>query len=124
MLLKRIYQNNEYSIGKLYYKGNYVCDILENAKYLIPKGIYKIDYNTVSTRFGNTDYYKRVCKGRLPRLVGVPQRAGILIHKGNYPSDGKGCLICGYNLKKGMVLNSAEAFEKIYKLKPNSIEIC
>lgn len=124
MILKRIFKNDNYSIGKLYYKGEYVCDILENAKYIIPKGKYKIDWNTISNRFGNIDYYKKVCKGRLPRLIGVPQRAGILIHKGNYPKDSKGCLLCGYNLKKGMVLNSAEAFEKICKIKDNYIEIC
>ena len=124
MILKRIFKNNNYSIGKLYYRGEYVCDMLENAKYIIPKGKYVIDWNTISNRFGNIDYYKKVCKGRLPRLIGVPQRAGILIHKGNYPKDSKGCLLCGYNLKKGMVLNSTEAFEKICKIKDNYIEIC
>ena len=72
MILKRIFKNDNYSIGKLYYRGEYVCDILENAKYIIPKGTYKIDWNTVSPRFGNLAYYKKVCKGRLPRLIGVP----------------------------------------------------
>lgn len=136
VLLKRIFSNSKYTIGHLYVDGTYVCDTLEdtdrgfnqymsyswiqNQKVIgetaIPIGTYRIDMNTVSPRFVQKAYYRKLCDGKLPRLVDVPGFEGILIHTGNTASETCGCLLTGYNKEKGKVLNSKQAFEKLYAI--------
>lgn len=134
--LKRIYTNNQYTIGHLYVDGTYVCDSIEDAdrglkdsmtldeirakkikdKTAIPQGNYKVTMNVISPRFSKKKYYKDFCGGRLPRITSVKGFDGVLIHIGNTDKDSSGCLIVGYNKEKGKVLNSKEAFEKLYRM--------
>ena len=134
--LKRIYTNNQYTIGHLYVDGTYVCDVLEDAdrglkdsmtldeirskkikdKTAIPQGNYKVTMNVISPRFSKKKYYKDFCGGRLPRITSVKGFDGVLIHIGNTDKDSSGCLIVGYNKEKGKVLNSKQAFEKLYRM--------
>lgn len=134
--LKRIYTNNQYTIGHLYVDGTYVCDTLEDAdrglkdsmtldeirskkikdKTAIPQGNYKVTMNVISPRFSKKKYYKDFCGGRLPRITSVKGFDGVLIHIGNTDKDSSGCLIVGYNKEKGKVLNSKQAFEKLYRM--------
>lgn len=136
ILLKRIYSNNTYTIGHIYVDGVYVCDSIEDtdrgwhngmsdayirnnkvyAKSAIPIGTYNLTMNVVSPKFYQKAYYKKFCGGRLPRILNVPGFDGILIHRGKTERDSAGCVIVGYNKVKGQVLNSQEAFEKLYKL--------
>nr|DAT00299.1 MAG TPA: Protein of unknown function (DUF2778) [Caudoviricetes sp.] len=136
ILLERIAKNPTYTIGKLYLNGEYFCDTLEdpdrglsskmssleisNKKIhgdtAIPIGKYKIDMNTVSPRFGSQLFYKKVCGGKVPRLVNVPGYQGVLIHVGNEPKDTHGCLLVGKNSVKGKVTESKTTFEKLYKI--------
>ena len=134
--LKRIYTNNQYTIGHIYVDGTYVCDCIEDAdrglkdsmtleeirqkkikdRTAIPQGNYKVTMNVISPRFSKKKYYKDFCGGRLPRITSVKGFDGVLIHIGNTDKDSSGCLIVGYNKEKGKVLNSKEAFEKLYKM--------
>lgn len=134
--LKRIYTNNKYTIGHLYVDGTYVADTIEDAdrglkdsmtldeirskkikdKTAIPTGNYKVTMNVMSPKFSKKKYYKDFCGGRLPRIVGVKGFDGVLIHRGTDENSSSGCLIVGYNKEKGKVLNSKEAFEKLYKM--------
>lgn len=134
--LKRIYTNSQYTIGHLYVDGTYVCDVLEDAdrglkdsmtleeirakkikdKTAIPQGNYKVTMNVISPRFSKKKYYKDFCGGRLPRITSVKGFDGVLIHIGNTDKDSSGCLIVGYNKEKGKVLNSKQAFEKLYRM--------
>lgn len=134
--LKRIYTNNQYTIGHLYVDGTYVCDVIEDAdrglkdsmtleeirqkkikdRTAIPQGNYKVTMNVISPRFSKKKYYKDFCGGRLPRITSVKGFDGVLIHIGNTDKDSSGCLIVGYNKEKGKVLNSKQAFEKLYKM--------
>lgn len=134
--LKRIYTNNKYTIGHLYVDGTYICDSIEDAdrglkdsmtleeirskkikdKTAIPTGNYKVTMNVISPKFSKKKYYKDFCGGRLPRIVGVKGFDGVLIHRGTDENSSSGCLIVGYNKEKGKVLNSKEAFEKLYKM--------
>ena len=138
LILKRIYTCNYYTIGHLYVDGSYICDTIEDTDRMldnnmpmeqilsikvknetaIPTGRYKVLMNVVSPKYSKSDYYMRICNGKVPRLESVPGFSGILIHKGNTAKDSSGCLLVGYNTVKGMVTNSQRAFENLYhKLK-------
>jgi len=121
--VKRIFKGTEYTIGKMYLvldgKETYLCDTLEDpvrelgtdgkgkiyGKTAIPAGEYDFIISH-SPRFG----YKT------PLLLDVPFFTWIRIHKGNTPEDTEGCILVGYNKKKGMVLNSTEAFNKLMNI--------
>ena len=102
--VKRTFKGTEYTIGKLYIDGHYLCDTLEDTvrngvkiagKTAIPAGTYKVK-KTMSPRF------KKV----LPEILNVPGFSGVRIHAGNTAADTDGCLLLGLNKKKGQVLES------------------
>lgn len=101
--LKRVFQNDKYTIGNLYWDDMYLCDTLEPpvkvAHPCIPKGTYEIKY-LYSGKFG--------CD--MPTLMNVNGRLGILIHTGNTPDDTKGCILVGRNTMVGKVLRSKTTF--------------
>lgn len=139
LLLKRVARTPSYTISHLYKVGDasneYICDTIEdtdrgltssmteseivskkiNNKTAIPYGTYNILMNVKSTRFSNYTKYPWTKKylGMLPRLENVKGFAGVLIHVGNTEKDTEGCLIVGYNKKKGMVISSKDAFAKL-----------
>ena len=106
LVLKRIFQNDKYTIGKLYLNDTYLCDTLEPPKYVnypcIEKGTYRIGYQ-YSNKFGRN----------MPFLLNVNGRVGIMIHTGNYPKDTQGCILVGRNLAKGSVSNSKQTFQNV-----------
>lgn len=103
--VKRTFKGQEYTIGKLYIDGHYLCDTLEDTvrpagikiagKTAIPAGTYKVK-KTMSPRF------KKV----LPEILNVPGFSGVRIHSGNSADSTEGCVLLGLNKKKGMVLDS------------------
>lgn len=106
LVLKRIFQNEHYTIGKLYDGDTYLCDTLEPPKNVnhpcIDKGTYRIGY-IYSNKFGR----------KMPFLLEVNGRTGIMIHPGNYPKDTKGCILVGKNLAKGSVSKSKDTFQNV-----------
>lgn len=135
LLLKRIAKKKEYTIGKLYIDNKYFCDTLEDTdrnlkqsmseseikkikipgKTAIPIGIYRINMNVVSPKFGSKAFYKAVCNGKIPRLMEVPGFQGILIHSGNGSSETDGCLLVGKNKVIGKVLESQNTFTRLVR---------
>lgn len=131
--IKRIARKAEYTIGRLYVDGRYVCDTLEDTdrgltqtmdareiarrKVLghtaIPTGEYHVVMNAKSPRFGSKAFYQSVCGGMLPRLVAVPGYVGVLIHCGNSASDTDGCILVGENKAVGRVLRSQDTFRRL-----------
>lgn len=131
--LIRRYRKSGYTIGNLYVDGVKFCDTLEptdrdltnkmtpwqimckkvKGKTAIPTGTYVIDMTTVSPRFASRKW-ARANSGRVPRLCNVPGFAGVLIHVGNTASETEGCILVGYNKAKGKVLNSTEAYLKLF----------
>lgn len=105
LLVQRIAKKSEYTIGRLFVDGKYLCDVLEDkvrepgvkvpGETAIPAGRYRVIV-AMSPKF----------KRELPRLLDVPGFEGILIHAGNSPRDTEGCLLVGENKEKGRVLNS------------------
>lgn len=134
--LRRTAKRDTYTIGTLEINGKKVCDTLEDTdrgltdrqpedvikrtkvhgQTAIPSGTYRIDLDSVSPRFSRQTYYQQVCKGKVPRLVGVKGFVGVLIHAGNTAADTEGCILVGENKERGKVLNSRATFERLYKV--------
>ena len=77
--------------GIIYVNGVALFYTLENKKYMIPEGIYKMEYCD-SPKFGRKlplIYNDSDCK---------PSR-GLRIHAGNSISDTQGCVLVGMNMK-------------------------
>lgn len=118
----RHFKGPKYTIGRLYVDGVYECDTLEDVvrekkipnETAIPAGTYRVAMDVVSPRFGGKEFFKRVCGGKLPRLLDVPGFEGVLIHTGNTADDSSGCLLVGKNTVVGMVTDSKSCFEKLY----------
>lgn len=92
------------TIGKLYVNDKFICDTLEDVcrdlnrdgdlddagekkiygETAIPAGTYKMIIN-ISPRF----------KKLLPRLIGIKDYDGVLVHSGNAPIDTHGCILTG-----------------------------
>lgn len=141
--VKRIARRDNYTIGKMYVNGEYVCDTLEDTdrgltskmsvaqisgmkvhgETAIPTGRYLVDMKTVSPRFGGRPQYQ-FCKGRLPRLCNVPAYQGVLVHCGNTANDTEGCILVGLNKAVGQVLNSTATFRKVYAMLKAADERC
>lgn len=131
--VKRRFKGTNYTVGSLFINNVYECDTIEDTdrglsnemplsviqtkkvygKTAIPTGTYAIDMNIVSPKFKDRVWAK-FCDGKLPRLRDVRGFEGVLIHVGNKPEDSLGCLLVGYNKIKGQVINSTEAFTKLY----------
>lgn len=132
--LKRIALRSEYTIGKLYVDGEYVCDTIEDTvrdldkdgkfangevkiqgKTAIPYGRYEVTMKVKSPKYSNFTKYSWAKKydGYLPRLLNVPHFDGILIHAGNTAADTEGCLCVGLNKVVGKVVDSVNTFRKL-----------
>ena len=61
---------------------HYICDTLENANYLVPALIYKVQVS-------KSPKFQRL----LPLLEQVPGRSGIRFHRGSKPEHSKGCIL-------------------------------
>lgn len=127
LLLKTIAERTNYTIGRLYVDGVYMCDTLEPqtrdlskakkipGKTAIPAGTYTVMMDVFSSRFGRQSFYLTYANGgKLPRLYNVPYFEGVLIHCGNTADDTEGCILVGENRKVGQVLNSRLTFRKLY----------
>lgn len=117
--LLRKYPKKDYIIGELLYKGKHLCDTLEppyqRVHGAIPQGTYEITRWVQSPRFSTIRKYD-FCFGKMPRLLHVPGRSGILIHPGNKVEDTQGCILVGNNRVRGQVLESFDTFRKIYAI--------
>lgn len=136
LTLERRYKCNGYTIGKLFIDGKYFCDTLEDTDRgltdampldeimerklksitAIPTGVYYITLGVSSPRLSKVDFYKEVCRGMVPRLMGVKGFEGVLIHCGNTAKDTDGCILVGENKVKGQVINSKATFRRLYPI--------
>ena len=140
ILVERKWKKPNYTVGNLYINGKWIANTLEDTdrglkdsmsigqiKSLkkphitaIPTGVYEVNLNTVSPKFGSRSFYKEVCKGKVPRLLNVKGFDGILIHAGNKAEDTDGCILVGQNKVVGQVINSQATFRELYKILSNS----
>ena len=81
----KLYRTSHYinkRTGLLVERLHFICNTLENADYLIPALVYKVQV-TQSPRF----------KRLLPILIQVPGRSGIRFHRGTLPEHSLGCIL-------------------------------
>lgn len=122
--LVRIVTWSNYTEGKLYIDGAYLCDTLEDTdrgleqnmsefeinrrkvygQTCIPSGEYKVILN-MSPRF----------KKILPRILDVKGFEGILMHAGNTVQDSSGCILLGTKCSDGVLMNSRKAVDALIK---------
>ena len=77
--------------GELVERLHFVCSTLENADYLIPALIYRVQV-TQSPRF----------RRLLPVLTQVPGRSGIRFHRGSCPEHSKGCVLISTSMEQSL----------------------
>lgn len=125
ILVERKYKKENYTIGKLYINGEYFCDTLEDkdrglsqemelsvlqelkeyGKTAIPTGRYQIEIT-----------WSNLFKKMLPILIDVPAYRYIRIHSGNTHKDTEGCILLGFNLAVGKVLNSRKTMAEFMSI--------
>ena len=81
------------------------------GKTAIPTGRYRV-LITRSRRFGRW----------LPLLLNVKGFEGIRIHPGNKPEDTQGCILLGFNHRKGYVLDSTQCVQQLMRRMTEAIE--
>ena len=90
----KLYRTSHYvnkRTGLLVERLHYICDTLENADYLVPALIYKVQV-TQSPKF----------KRLLPLLSQVPGRSGIRFHRGSLPEHSKGCILVSASMEQSL----------------------
>ena len=90
----KLYRTSHYinkRTGLLVERLHFICSTLENADYLVPALIYKVQV-TQSPRF----------KRLLPILVQVPGRSGIRFHCGSLPEHSKGCILISASMEQSL----------------------
>lgn len=115
--LERIYKGIDYTIGKLYINGSYMCDTLEDkvrilnsyedkvyGETAIPIGRYKVILSY-------SNHFKRI----LPEILNVEFFKGVRIHEGNDKDNTEGCVLVGEcrNVEEGYIYNSKKAMKKL-----------
>lgn len=124
LTLIRKWNKKDYCIGDLYINGKWFSNVLEDTdrglddtmteeeikemkvygQTAIPTGIYTV-LLTYSPK------YKKV----MPLINNVKGYSGIRIHSGNTAKDTEGCLIVGKNTKVGMVTDSRNTYNALFK---------
>ena len=89
--IDRKWKKEDYTIGKLYIDGKYICNTCEDTdrgldermdlqmiktrkiptRTAIPIGTYEVRMDIVSNKYSKYEYYQKVCNGKVPRLMGV-----------------------------------------------------
>ena len=113
--IKRIAFKEKYTIGRISVDGVFISDTIEDkvrilnsikdkvyGETAIPAGTYKADI-----------YFSKKFGYEVIRIFDVPFFEGIYIHKGNTQKDSLGCVIVGYNDKKGWVSRPTVAMNKL-----------
>lgn len=114
------------TIGALHVDDVLFCDTMEPARNLrafglIPSGDYQITLKVQSPHFLQSSTYKKI-NARLPRLLHVPGRDGILIHVGNFPEDTRGCILVGKLNTSNDLMESIPTFWQLYRKMQRAVQ--
>ena len=109
MVLRRRPQDPNSTPGDLYVDGTYYCVTIELPEKdggqgsAIPAGSYEV-------RLYQSPHFGR----QMPLLWGVPGRALIEIHWGNFPKDTRGCILVGKERSTDAIWHSEATFDALY----------
>ena len=109
----KLYRTSHYinkRTGLLVERLHFICNTLENADYLIPALIYKVQV-TQSPRF----------RRLLPILIQVPGRTGIRFHRGTRPEHSKGCVLVSDAMEQSL---TARWLAEQFAHSETRLEIC
>lgn len=114
------------TIGALHINDVLFCDTLEPMRErtthpCIKAGTYEITLNVQSPKYLQVAAYKCI-NARMPRLMKVPNREGILIHPGNKPDDTQGCILVGELTIENELQNSRNKFFELYRLMQTAVK--
>lgn len=138
--IKRVHRDPEYTIGKVYLDGKYLCDCLEDTdRDLNKNGKFDPDEPKIwgKTAIPNGDYYvewrisphfsKMYGNDIMPYVGGLTTHQYVLFHNGNVPDHTLGCILLGKNTIKGKVTDSIETVKmflsELRPLKNDNIKI-
>ena len=128
-LIRKYYQA-KYTIGRLYVNNRFFSDSLE------PPSLHLTERSALGTiLIANYKGYRAIPTGRyrilitrsrrfgrwLPLLLNVKGFEGIRIHAGNKPEDTRGCILLGFNRRKGYVLDSTRCVLTLVKMMTEAI---
>lgn len=131
ILLVRNTFTNDYTEGKLFINGAYVCDVIEDAdrgldssmsedvilskkvygKTAIPTGRYKV----------TIDWSNKFQKN-LIHILDVRGFEGIRCHSGNSAGDSYGCVICGVKKAPGWVGDSRKTYAVLHNMVEGALQ--
>ena len=131
LYVDRAWKKDAYTIGNLFIGNKKFSNTLEDTdreldqkdslqdilaskvygKTAIPTGRYEVAL-TYSNKFGKASW-AAMSQGKVPEILNVPGFSGIRIHPGSYPADTYGCLLVGFNTKKGMLTNSQTTYKDL-----------
>lgn len=111
--LKRLDTTDKGIFGHLTTDNGFDCVTLERHDLFIPEGTYKVSM------------YDSPTKGLVPLLQNVPGRDMIEIHKGNWETASKGCILVGMKRDGFSIDDSSAAFTGLMQAlnKANDIQI-
>lgn len=94
-------------LGSLLIDGKKICDTLENQKYLLPYGDYKLRVSKSPT-FGR----------ELPLIFNekIKMQRGFRIHAGNTAKDSRGCVLVGFGRVNDTITDSKKAESAITEI--------
>lgn len=130
IILNRISDNKESTLGAMYIDNKLVCFTLEDTyrevkkmnETCIPTGRFRIKFNPNDTPM--TLKYRKRYQGFFTNhleLQNVPFFSNVYIHVGNTADDSSGCILVGKGAntnadRDGFISQSVDAFKKIYPL--------
>ena len=91
-------------LGRMYFRGVFICDTLENVDYLIASGTRQLKV-TYSSKF----------RSNLPEIV-VPGRSGLRIHAANTQKDLRGCIAVGVRFDNKIIAYSSITLDRVRQI--------
>jgi hypothetical protein len=114
---------DEYTIGKLYASGVFVCYTLESYDRYLEYGNAKVQNNTAIPRglYSMTVNFSERFQKKMPLIMNVPGFTGIRLHSDNSVVNTDGCVLVGMSKAIGKVLGSIDVVTTIIELMDKAI---
>lgn len=115
IVLNREKLGEDYTEGRLFIDGQYLCDTLEDKVRQLESGEKKVMHRTAipAGRYKVVLSYSIHFQQQMPELVNVPYFSHIRIHWGNSTDDTSGCILVGERSSEGKLIRSKVTYKKL-----------